>query len=154
MIKAVDVYHHYLGCKARFTWPEGDYVDFVITMVNDWKDLFAFDGVYSFGRANTDVEIDLIKTAGKFQLYLYDPADLNSDQIKKYKSYVDHNAPESVLWIFQNHVDAFDLIKNGEAITLPPISMPCAVCQGSGKRMDNITHEERDCLACNGTGKE
>lgn len=120
--------HYYLGCKFRMTFNDGLTVEGSLWSVTNYGAAFGSNYIDVSTGKEIDVDIENIAEDGNFQLFLFDPAEMPQKQISEYYALCKrvHDArgvllknmdtPESIDYLFRNHIDAFDLIKNGYAI--------------------------------------
>lgn len=107
-------YKHYFGCKIRAIWPkDGQQVDLIPDFLSDHI-------ACQFGSGPTyekDVEVDFHDSDVTIYLHLIHPADLTVSQFEQYSEMVNgERFAESVVYLFELHVDIFDLIGRGLAI--------------------------------------
>lgn len=125
-----DVYHYYMGCRFRFTWPDGDYVEDVL-------DTCGFVCGNNLLKKDEWYEIDLRDDdpGSKFQLYLTHIGDMTQQQEDEYykltKKVGDKivDTPMSLDYLFKNGFDAFGLLEADQALNIK--TLPCA-CQKTG----------------------
>lgn len=136
---STDVAHYYMGCMFKFTYHNnGEVIYAKNTMLNDT--MFSCGEIEWFeidGKLRKPIkdkydwyDIENIKTDGKFELILSSTWDLTTKQNREYLNlcfkifdlkndksvcrYAD--TPLSMRYLFINHIDAFDLIGNNQAI--------------------------------------
>lgn len=132
-----DYAHCYLGCDFTFTWPDGDWVEGRVELVNSTG--FMCGKVYKSNVPWADnwYEINDFRESGDFKLRLRHPCDMTQKQKKIYKSLCYQvmgasgdkptilrivDTPQSLKFMFDNGIDAFDLIESGYAIDIKPES--------------------------------
>lgn len=152
-VELKDVMYHYMGCRMRATWPKGDVAEFILEWCGIYGHIF-FTNLLAEPGTNSDVEIDYLEdTDIKLQLFLNRFDDLPHERQLEYHRLCGEygtDTPESVLWLFKNQVDCFDLIERGLVIAKQE---ECEFCKGTGKRlkMDGSKGITK-CLVCKGTG--
>lgn len=151
-----DYAHYYLGCDFRFTWHDGDWVEGKIELLS--SNGFMCGKIFKSNTMWIDnwYDIDNFREFGEFQLILRHQCDMTYKQKKKYKSLcyevIDArnnptvllrivDTPESLKFLFDNGIDAFDLIESGHAIDIKPEIKKPNVPQENGTKRQ-ITHSK------------
>lgn len=152
-VEVKDILHHYMGVRMRATWPEGDVAELILEWCGSYGNIFGTDLLAEPG-TNDDIEINFLEdTEIKLQLFLSRFDDLPHERQLEYHRLCGEygtDTPESVLWLFKNQVDCFDLIERGLAIVKQE---KCEFCKGTGKRLKiNGSSGRTNCLVCKGTG--
>lgn len=186
----------YIGSRCRYFY-DGELIgDFILDQYSDNMIFGSKIGATEEEEKNYqdyfEIELDDEKTL--IQLMLIHPEDMTRGQHKMYDTLCHHNhfkinhidwktdSPESILYLIETHIDAFNLIERGLAIDIsgkqrkyeqvvyepeeefiqqehPRIAVAksniyaCPVCKGTGKVKDKKTNNDRNCVLCNGIGK-
>lgn len=129
MILCVDYAHYYMGSWFRFTWPDGNFIEDKLIMINN---TFMCGYDKDVREESKWYEINDLRKDGHFQLMLRHICDLTQKQKKEYKELcyqmvdlVDKktilrysDTPLSMDYLFRNGIDVFDLIEKGDAIDI------------------------------------
>lgn len=125
--------HYYFGCRFRFTWPDGQYVEDDLDMLLKWKSVSGENIADNklpeeAGKWPNSFDIDNIEKDGNFQLILKHQSDMSKREMREYKNLckniIDSNGkisrivdtPSSLDYVFKKYIDVFDLIEDGYAI--------------------------------------
>lgn len=123
-----DILHYYMGCYFRYERERGQIIIAKLDLLN------GVDYMCGTGVDGQWYEFDDWFTKGKMQLILHDPKDMREAQKDEYYSlcrkvydtnqtqYYTMDTPASLHFLFQNKIDAFNLIKYGIAIDIKTIS--------------------------------
>lgn len=151
-VELKEVFNYYIGVRARVTYEDGEIREWMVDSVNTW---LGYWGTNLLSKEEQDIEVYLedVDHGDKIQLFLNRFDDLPHERQLEYHRLCGEygtDTPESVLWLFKNQVDCFDLIERGLAIVKQE---ECEFCKGTGKRlkMDGSKGITK-CLVCKGTG--
>lgn len=132
-IKSVDVLHYYFGCEFVFRYHyNGENIIGKVESLND-QGFMCGHGYSVSKKEKTWYEIDDVRKDGEIKLILTDPRDLNGRHktIKEYRALCKiseylkdtlkirriSDTPLSIHHCLLNHIDMFELIENGQAIS-------------------------------------